>query len=447
MDTAWSGPRLGAGSVGALARIGWTVLGILAVSGTGARAESIDEAMGWALRSSFDRKADDERQAAVEAQVISGWEAFLPTMGYAVNRRLDSKIKYSPDFVSDPTVPGGTDALQRWQPNTSGFQLSLPLFDGFKRYNDLQAARSASAAGRGLQDAKAQQILLDTASAYLAVLRDRAIVQLREAAIADVSKVARSVALRREVHDATNAEAALAESRVIAATISLEQAKSNLVASETELVRLAGPAANPTALPLVPNALLPSSLGELRGILVRANPTLVAARLDAESAAFTAKASYAQFLPQLSLEVTHGRRGPVSLTPYRVQDTSTMLQALIPIYQPGEFGNVAREHAIARQKSYVAQDLENTLIAQATAAFKQRRSTIEQVGQAEQRVRKITRAVQGRQMELRLGSMTVVDILNTVAELAEARVAKINLEFARDRATYALAAVVNRLRG
>ncbi|GEO98957.1 TolC family protein [Methylobacterium haplocladii] len=451
MGTASSGAKTGAGSAGAVERIARVVLGILVGAGTlcgpGARAESIGEAMNWALRSSFDRRADDERQAAAEARLMGGYEAFLPTMGFAISRRLDSRIKYSPDFTSDPTIPGASDTLQRWQPNTSGFQLTMPLFDGFRRYHELQAARNAVAAGRGLQDVKIQQILLDTASAYLAVLRDRSVVRLREAAIADVSKVARSVALRREVHDATNAEAALAESRVLAATTNLEQAKADLAASETELARLAGPTANPTALPLVPNGLLPNSLEELRAVLLGANPKLIAARFDAEAAGSLAKAAYAQFLPQLNLAVTHGDRGPASLTPYKVVETSTMLQALIPIYQPGEFGNLAREHAIARQKRYESQDLELVLVAQATAAFIQRRSTIVQVGQAEQRVRKITRAVQGRQMELQVGSMTVVDVLNTVAELAEARIAKINLEFARDRATYALAAVMNRLRG
>ena len=441
--------KAGAPGGGTAARIGRTLLCALFAAGAlgaaGAEAETIGETMGWALRTSFDRKADDERQAALEARLLSGYEAFLPTMGYSITRRLDSKIKYTPDFASDPLI-GGSDTLQRWQPNTSGFQLSLPLFDGFKRYNELEAARSATEAGRGLQDAKAQQILLDTASAYLAVLRDREIVRLREAAIADVVKVARSVALRREVHDATNAEAALADSRVLAATTNLEQAKASLITSEVELARLAGPTANPSGLPSIPNGLLPNSLDELRDILVAANPTLIAARLDATSADYLARAAYAQFLPQVSLEVTHGRRGPASITPYRVLETSTMLQTLIPIYQPGEFGNVALQHAAARQKSYVAQDLENTLIAQATSAFKQRRSTIVQVAQADQRVRKISLAVRGRQMELQIGSMTVVDVLNTVAELADARVAKINLEFARDRATYALAAVMNRLR-
>lgn len=402
--------------------------------------------MGMALRTSFDRMADDERQAGMEAKLRGSYEAFLPTVGYAFNHRLDSKITYTPDLFTDPLAPSTTDTLARRQPHSEGLQLTMPLYDGLKRFNDMQAARSAAAAGRGLQDDKAQQILLDTASAYLAVLRDRAIVRLREAGLADVEKVARSVALRRSVNDATNAEAALAESRVIAAQGALEQARAALTVSEIELVRLAGPGANPSQLPLVPNSLLPGTAEELRGILLGNNPKLIAARLNADSAAFTARAAYAQFSPQLNLVFTQSRRGVVSNTPYHVKDTTTLLQALIPIYQPGSFSNLSREHAWARQKDYEALDLERALLAQVTAAFHQRCSTIQQVGQAEQRVRKIARAVQGRQMELRLGAMTTVDVLNTVAELAEARIAKINLEFARDRATYALAAAMNRLR-
>ncbi|MFY9290274.1 MAG: TolC family protein [Methylorubrum rhodinum] len=438
-----SGARRSAWRTGATLLIGAVLLG----TGTARpRAESIESVMGMALRSSFDRKADDERQAGVEAQLRGSYEAFLPTVGYAVNRRLDSKITYTPDIFTDPLAPSALDTVPRRQANEEGFLLTMPLFDGLRRFNDMQAARSAVAAGRGLQNDKAQQILLDTASAYLAVLRDRAIVRLREAGLADVRKVSRSVAVRREVHDATNAEAALAESRVTAAESALEQARANLATAEIELARLAGAGANPSQLPQVPNALLPNSAEELRGILLDSNGRLAAARLSADAAAYTARAAYSQFSPQLNLVFTHARRGIVSNTPYKVQDTTTLLQALIPIYQPGAFSNLSREHAVARQKDYEALDLERALLAQATAAFHQRRSTIQQVAQAEQRVRKIARAVQGRQMELRLGSMTTVDVLNTVAELAEARIAKINLEFARDRATYALAAAMNRLR-
>lgn len=188
-----------------------------------------------------------------------------------------------------------------------------------------------------------------------------------------------------------------------------------------------------------------NSLEVLRALILGESPKLIAARLNAESADFTARAAYARFSPQLNLQFNHTRRGWVSATPFKVTDI-TMLQALLPIYQPGEFGDLARDHSLTRQNSYGALDLERRVVAEASTAFAQRRASILQVAQAEARVRKLTRAVQGRQTELRLGSMTIVDTLNTVAELADAPVAKINLEFARDRATYALAAVINRLR-
>ncbi len=421
-----------ASSLAVLSLAGGLAVGLAGLAGSGALAQTLNETMHWALRSSFDKKADNERQAGAEARVLSTYEAFLPTVGYALNHRLDSSITYSPDVYTDPSNPTASDTVPRRQPHNDGFQLTLPLFDGFKRYHDMQAAKSAAAAGRGLQAAKTQQILLETASAYLAVLRDRTVVRLREVAIADVAKVARSVAARRETFDATNAEVALAQSRVIAAEAALEQAKANLLASEAELERLAGPSANPSSLPNVPNALLPKSLDELRAALLGESPKLIAARLDAEAANYNAKASYARLSPQLNLQFNHSKRGWVSNTPYKVTDTTTMLQAVVPIYQPGEFGEIARDRALARQKSYETLDLERRVVAEATVAFTRRRSSMKQVAQANDRVRKLVRAVQGRQMELRLGTMTIVDILNTVSELADAQVAKINLEYSRD---------------
>lgn len=421
------------------------VLGALLLAGP-APAETLDTSMHWALRDSYDRKADDARQAAAEARVLGGYEAFLPTAAYVVTHRLDSNIRYSPDFTSTPEAPIGIDTVPRRQPEVEAFQLSLPLFDGLRRYHDLESARSAAAAGRELQNDKTQQILYDTASAYLAVLRDRTILRLRQVAIADVAKVARSVAVKLEVHDATLADSALAESRVTAAIAAHEQAKANLLASELALARLAGPTANPSGLPRIPSALLPRSLDELRSTLLQTNPRLLAARLNADSAASSAKVAYARFAPQLNFVFAHTRQGAVSNYPYKVRDTSAMLQARIPIYDPGEFADVARGHALADQRSFESLDLERTVLTQASTAFVQRTSLIVQTKLAAKRVRRIEDAVLGRKMELRLGSMTIVDLLNTLAELTEANVAKINIEFERDRITYSLASAMNRLR-
>ncbi len=86
--------------------------------------------MGMALRSSFDRMADDERQAGMEAKLRGSYEAFLPTVGYAFNHRLDSKITYTPDLFTDPLAPSRTDTLARRQPHSEGSNSPCPSMTG-----------------------------------------------------------------------------------------------------------------------------------------------------------------------------------------------------------------------------------------------------------------------------------------------------------------------------
>ena len=62
---------------------------------------------------------------------------------------MSSKISYSPD-VSVLDANGANTTATR-EPNGYGVQASLPLFDGFKRYNNLRAAQINVDAGRALQ--------------------------------------------------------------------------------------------------------------------------------------------------------------------------------------------------------------------------------------------------------------------------------------------------------
>src|ERR1700761_3155779 len=160
---------------------------MLAIAPLAARAETFDDSMNWALRSSFSVQADNERQAATEARLRGSIDAFMPTVAYVREDVLSSKISYTPDYMIPDST--GLDTVPRREPNVSGFQASLSLFDGFRRYNNYRSARIAVDAGRYLQVDKRQQTYLDAATAYLAIIRDRKMVALRRQEVVRIGQI------------------------------------------------------------------------------------------------------------------------------------------------------------------------------------------------------------------------------------------------------------------
>jgi outer membrane protein TolC len=398
---------------------------MLAVA-TQASAQQVDEAMMWALRTSTSLKSDDLRQTATEAHMRGSIEAFLPTIEWQQQSILNSHYVYSPDLPSS----SGPSSFGTREPDQFGIQATLPLFDGFKRYNTYRAAALGVEAGKYLSINARQQVMLDAAEAYLAVLRDRAIVGYRRSQVDSIARIADMTSHRYALRDSTQTDVALADSRLIAARAGLEAAKADLASSEIDFVRVTGMTAGRFAAPRTPD-------GD--------NPQLIAARIDAKAAKFTAEAAKSEVLPTVNLVASHSQaNGTSALTP-RVTDTTIKLQLRIPLYQPGAYSHIAEASALARQKTYDVIDAQMKTVASADQLFVTRQSLIRQSNEAAARVNAMRRAVNGYRIEQDAGYRTIVDVLNALSELAEAQVFEAQIAFTRDKSTYMIAAALARL--
>jgi outer membrane protein TolC len=418
-------------------------LAVLILAPVVASAETIDDTMNWALRSSFSVRADNERQAGSEARLRASIDAFMPTVSFVQERVLSSHISYTPDF----TIPdsSGLDTVARREPNLSGFQASLPLFDGFRRYNNYRSARLGVDAGKYLQLDKRQQTYLDAASAYLAIVRDRKLVALHKKQVADIAQISERTKARFSVRDATLTDVDIAHSRLIAAEAAVEQAAADLQASEIDYTRITGNRPGDMPEPRVPNDCVPASAEEFEQALVKSNPKLLASRLGAVAAGYDADAKLADVLPQVNLIASSLEQTDISAALNRARDNTVKVQMRVPLYEPGAFPRIHEAAALARQKSWETADNQKQSIAAASSLYVRYRSTIALIGRASARVKAMQRAVEGYQIERANGFRTVVDILNAQNELTEAEMARVNLEFTRDNQVFSIAASLARL--
>ena len=408
-----------------------------------ADAETLDDAMGWALRSSIATQADNARQDAAVARLHGSIDVFLPTVSFVQEQILSSKISYSPDLsVLDAN---GVNTTPTHEPNGYGIQASLPLFDGFRRYNNFRASQISVDAGRQLQLDKRQQVLLDTAEAYLAVIRDRRIVELRRKQLRDISSIAARTETRFSTHDTTLTDVELSKSRVVATGIALEQSLGDLKSSTVEYQRLTGAEPGSLPSPQAPNSKIPPGIEEFQRCLVQNNPKFLAAQLDARAADFTAKAAWSEVMPKVNLVASYMKQSDISAAVNSATDSTVKFQLRVPLYEPGALAGISEASAVARQRTWDAADNQQRGVAAASALYFRRLSTIAQIRSANGRVKSMQQAVDAIQTEQSIGSRTVIDTLNVRNELTEAQIAQSNLEFLRDSQTFTLAASLGRL--
>ncbi len=416
---------------------------MLAIAPLAARAETIDDSMNWALRSSFSVQADNERQAATEARLRGSIDAFMPSVAYVQEHVLSSKISYTPDYMIPDST--GLDTVPRREPNLSGFQASLSLFDGFKRYNNFRSARIAVDAGRYLQVDKRQQIYLDAATAYLAIIRDRKLVALRKQEVVHIGQVAEQTKARLSLQQATLTDVDIAQSRLIAASAAVEQAAADLQASEVDYIRITGVRPGATPEPRVPIECIPASAQEFEQALIKDNPKLMASRLCAVAAGYDADAKLADLLPQVNLLASSLEQTNISAALFKARDNTVKIQMRVPLYEPGAFPRIHEAAALARQASWETADSQKRSVAAGASLYIRYRSTLALIGRASARVKAMQRAVEGYRIERGAGFRTTVDILNAQNELTEAEMARVNLEFERDNQVFSIAASLARL--
>ncbi|MCL2713024.1 MAG: TolC family protein [Alphaproteobacteria bacterium] len=417
---------------------------IALIAGAGlARAETVDDSMKWALRSSFAVQADNERQAGAEARMRGSVEAFLPTVAYVNERVLTSKITYAPDY----TLPdqNGADTVARRQPNAQGFMATMPLFDGFQRLNNFQSARTGVQAGKYLQLDAQQQTYLAASTAYLAIVRDRRIVALRVTQVGDIAKILERTKVRFSMRDATQTDVDISNSRLLQAQADVEQANANLRASEIEYTRISGTRPGRLAPPRVPYDAVPSSVSELEQAVITSNPQLQASRLGVVAAGYDARAKVADVLPQVNLYAASLQQTHISQALDKATDNTVKIQMRVPIYEPGAYSRIAEGAAAARQKWWENADAQKQGVAKITTLYVQYQATRGLIKRADERVKAMESAVYGIGVERTAGFRTVIDTLNAQSELIMSEMDRVNLEFQRDSLVFTIAAGLSRL--
>jgi outer membrane protein TolC len=335
-----------------------------------------------------------------------------------------------------------------------GVDATLPVYNGGR----VRASTRAAQAGANAQNAQAQQteqdLLLNTTTAYLDVLRTNQLLQVEDSNVA-VSRERRRIsgvrfeagaAARLEVFQA-EADLANAEQRRITAANTLGQATAGLNTLIGRVPEAPLRISSITSLDLrVPLPDPNSSVAALREVAAAARPTLEVARSQVQNSEANVELARAQRRPNLGLSLGGLLRNPVTFAGRfalsiglglsqtlfdsgRTRSQITEAQALLEQSRLG----------LAGQQLVVANQIENALLGLNSAQAR--------TGNADTAVTAAQEALRAAQLGFQAGARTALEVSDAQAALLTAQTNAVNARFDVATSQAQLAAAVGVLTG
>ncbi|MFL6852391.1 MAG: TolC family outer membrane protein, partial [Sphingomicrobium sp.] len=270
-------------------------------------------------------------------------------------------------------------------------------------------------------------------SAYMDVIRDRAIVELNQNNVRVLTTNLEATRDRFEIGDLTRTDVAQSEARLQLGRAQLARAVGTLTTSEATYRQVIGHPPGQLA-PPPPLPPLPRSEEEAIRIALNNNPDLIAAQRAAIAGGFDIRVAQATRLPTLNGVVSGtyvnnlGGSETDPLTGGSAPSTGTQttagLNARVPIFQGGL--PAARIRQAEAQRGQLLEQLvgtERAVVQVTRAAFAAYDSAQKAIQASTVAVKANELALEGVRAEQSVGTRTVLDVLNAEQELLNSQVA------------------------
>jgi len=414
------------------------VCAVLIGSANFVSAETLKRALAAAYKTNPTLNAERANVRSIDEQTSQARSNFRPT----VTGTLETGYrKTNPNGKGGSTSTGGTH-------HPEGYRVTInqSLFRGFRTINAMHEAEANILSARSNLRAVEQRVLLSGVTAYMDVVRDQAIVRLREGNVRVLSKQLNATKDRFEVGEVTKTDVAQAEARRSGATSLLSLAQSNLKTSRASYDRIMGHPPSNLVEPLPIDSLLPHALPSALSLGEAENPTLQAATFAEEASRYAIKQIKGEMRPTVSVEASYSDFLEPSVFLDRDKETSVTGRVTIPLYSKGEPSSRARAAVETnRQRRQQVDEARSQTRSDVVATWGRLMASRAQIisDQAQVGANKI--ALNGVKEEEKVGQRTILDVLDAEQEFLDAQVTLVTTERDRVVAAFNLLSAVGRL--
>lgn len=428
-------------SISRPAQFGHTVLAVMlcAVTGAGAgHAETISGALAKAYANNPQLNVQRANTRVVDENVPRATAGYRPTVsatgdfGYQTNSSL-----------SGAGIRSQADSL----PRGYGLTVTQNVWNGNRTLNAVRQAESQVMLSREQLRSVEGTVLSNGAIAYMNVLRDTAILNLRNNNVKVLEEQLRQTRDRFQVGEVTRTDVAQSEAALAIGRSDAFVAQSTLqhsIAIYRQVIGLQPKQLSPARpldqlLPKVRSVALKSALSE--------HPDIVAALHNADSAALAIKVSEGALLPTVNVQGNIQQRFDLQNTPGTRARTASIIGSLsIPLYDGGLATSSVRQakeqYGAARLQVELQREAVRSAVVSSWGVW-ENSSRVIAAQQAAVRAAEI--ALAGIREEARVGQRTTFDVLSAQQVLLNARVALVTAQRDRVVSSYAVLQSVGRL--
>jgi outer membrane protein len=330
---------------------------------------------------------------------------------------------------------------------TVGLSLSQNLFDNFKSDADIEAARALTEASRYALQNSEQNVLLAVVQAYMGVIQNTQLIQLRQENVKFYQAQVQSANDRLKIGEGTKIDVSQAQARLAQGTASYQAAVAALQTSQASYERYVGH--KPKGLSSAYNLgkLMPRSLDAAVSEAVGDHPAILSAKAAIRAAQANSDSANAAFGPTLDMVSSVGGTlfggGPTSPA---APAGSIKFSLSVPIYGGGRYGANIRKANISQVKSEVdalaARDQVKESVITAWATLQ---NASAQITSANSAVSSGQLSLEGIVQERDVGQATTLDVLNAQSELTAVKEGLIQASASKVIASFALVAATGHL--
>ncbi|MFC4843872.1 TolC family outer membrane protein [Bradyrhizobium sp. GCM10023182] len=417
----------------------WTALGLCCALPAAANAEALPEALAKAYQTNPQLNAERARQRATDENVPQALAGYRPQIVASLSAGLQAVRNLLPDNTIQ------TATLKPW---TIGVTVSQTLFNGFRTANSVRVAELQVQSGREALRNVGQGVLLDAVTAYTNVLANQSLVEAQRSNVAFLRETLSITQRRLNAGDVTPTDTAQAEARLSRGLADLNAAEVALAVSQATYTQVIG--TTPAALrpAEVVDRYLPKTREDSIAMAIREHPAVMAAGFDVDVASTNIRVAEGALLPSASLQgsVSRSRDSDQTLGTFATDQASIVANVTAPIYDGGQAASQTRQaKEVTAQSRLVLDQVRNQARTAAVSAWVANEGAKIAVSASESEVKAATVALQGVQREAAGGQRTTVDVLNSQADLIQARARLIGALRDRVIASYTLLSAVGHL--
>ncbi len=303
----------------------------------GAVADTLEWALVQAYQNNPSLNAQRASLRSMDENVPQALSGYRPKVAITANGGYDyaSTLSHTVNQSAFPNTVIYSDVADAFTQRGAGVSATQTLYNGYQTANKVRQAESQVMGARETLRVTEQQVLLNSATAYMNLLRDQAILALNRSNVEVLTEQLKQTRDRFNVGEVTRTDVAQAESRLAAGRSQLLNAQSNEVTSVANYRRVIGVDPGKLAAGTPVDRFSPGVLKTAIDQGEQQSPSVLAAMYGVDFAELGVKVSEGSLYPNLSVTASASKNFDPVYNVSKQTLASVVGTLTVPIYQGG----------------------------------------------------------------------------------------------------------------